>query len=415
MTLTDALEEVSAKQKTDKIVLSTRPFAFEFNDTGKIETKRFTQNTLKLTPKEGVIRLSDPVLKYSAINAGTTADLQGHQISAAFVFTRGQFVNEVPYDPFFYFHGEEQNISIRAFTRGWHIWHPNKAPLYHLYKTRAEGEAPLHWDAQFEGRRQENWQTLRSLATSRLTALLNKQLEGVYGLGPVRSIDDYLKLSGLKLENDLQVLKPAKRAGEDTRHNESSDMEHIGQPAFNHVVRAQEFQSETTMTTSATQPALRLPDGAAGLNETYQDWTLICAVNQGGGQNATPNTHTAILSQQQRKRDTNQLVLAAEFNQIERDRISGTLVLPFGLRLADGVSLQIDGGPISRPFAFATALPTGILLPLSFDAGSVRGLRAGGALYLRAKAWDSGQDVMLSVSLKGFAEAHDRYIGLFQP
>lgn len=201
VTLIEALDKVSATTGNARTILSTRPFAFEIDDAGAITTKRFTTSTIKLVPKEQpVLKLSDPVMKFAAYNSKEDCDLPGFQVSAAYLFTRGSFVEEVPYDPFLYFHGEEQNLSIRAFTHGWDIRHPNAVPLYHLYKTRTDGEAPLHWDAQFEARRREKWMDLRTRATRRLADLIAGKIAGAYGLGTVRSMDDYLRLGGLTLE-----------------------------------------------------------------------------------------------------------------------------------------------------------------------------------------------------------------------
>jgi hypothetical protein len=201
VTLIEVLERISKESANRKILLSTRPFAFEIEDGDVISKKRFTATTLKLTPKDPVLKLSEPVMKFAGVDSKEMRDIPGFQISAAFLFTRGQFVEEIPYDPFLYFHGEEQNISIRAFSHGWDIWHPNRMPLYHLYKTRAQGEAPLHWDPQFEVRRKEKWLELRSRAHRRLADLVGGKLVGVYGLGSTRSIQDYLQLGGLQLEN----------------------------------------------------------------------------------------------------------------------------------------------------------------------------------------------------------------------
>lgn len=196
----EALERISATSGNDKIILSTRPFAFEFGEDGRAEKKRFTPCSLKLVPKEPVLKLADPIMAFSCFNSNEMPDLPGFQVSAAQLFARGHFVEAIPYDPYLYFHGEEQNISIRAFTHGFDIWHPNAVPLYHLYKTRIAGEAPLHWDKVFEEKRQEKWVDLKARAVNRLSDLIQGKLAGVHGLGSARSIDDYLRFSGLTLE-----------------------------------------------------------------------------------------------------------------------------------------------------------------------------------------------------------------------
>lgn len=210
MTLVETLESISNRSGNPKVLVSTRPFAFEFDDDGAARAKRFTPSTIRLVPKDGTtIDLSEPVITFAAYNSNESRDLPGFQVSAAFLFARGSFVEEVPYDPYLYFHGEEQDISIRAFTHGWDIWHPNAVPLLHLYKTRAAGEAPLHWDPQFEAKRQEKWPDLRNRAHRRLADLIEGRLAGAYGLGSARSIDDYLGFSGMTVKPKQAGTSPA--------------------------------------------------------------------------------------------------------------------------------------------------------------------------------------------------------------
>ncbi|WP_208621606.1 GlcNAc-transferase family protein [Rhizobium hainanense] len=199
VTLVDTLETISRSSGNAKTLVSTRPFAFNVRSDGNIEKKRFTACTLKLIPKSNIINLSSPVVLFACENSNEMFDIPGLQVSAAFIFTRGHFVEEIPYDPYMYFHGEEQNISIRAFTHGWDIWHPNRLPLYHLYKKRTIGEAPLHWDEDFDAKRSEKWQTMRIRANMRLKELLEGRTTGAYSTGSARTIEQYLHLGPFKM------------------------------------------------------------------------------------------------------------------------------------------------------------------------------------------------------------------------
>lgn len=120
------------------------------------------------------------------------------------------------------------------------------------------------------------------------------------------------------------------------------------------------------------------------------------------------NTRVCKLQQQQRHREKNQLTLAIDLEAGAKNTASGMLVLPFGLKLASSVTLQIDEQPASKPLPFSTCLPVGCLVPLSFDPTTMGALRAGTTLKLAAVANDSGQNVALTISLKGFPGAHDR-------
>ena len=70
----------------------------------------------------------------------------GYLIAAGCLFTRGSFVKDVPYDQSLYFYGEELSIALRAFTRGYGIYHIPSTPIYHLYTDTSDLKRKLHWD-----------------------------------------------------------------------------------------------------------------------------------------------------------------------------------------------------------------------------------------------------------------------------
>ena len=196
------LKKITDRSSNEKIILSMRPFAFEFEEDGSINRKKFTDQTLELIPQSHEVDLASPILTFDSVMKGNMDDVPGIQVAGAFIFARGSFVEAIPYDPYLYFHGEEQNISMRAFTHGWDIWHPNKTVMFHLYKKRNEDEAPLHWDTKFEEKRKRKWHELKKRADKRLAKLFMGGNLGVYGLGKDRTIGDYLKAAGLTIKQD---------------------------------------------------------------------------------------------------------------------------------------------------------------------------------------------------------------------
>lgn len=147
----------------------------------------------------------------------------------------------------------------------------------------------------------------------------------------------------------------------------------------------------------AQDAASTLPGGASSLQETYQDWSLAC---QG-----TPKAVCAV--SQQQTQQNGQRLLAMELGKSADGGVSGNLVLPFGLLLDVGATLQVDDGQPRAPLRFVTCLPGGCLVPLSFDAKTVAALRAGTALKIKVKAIDQ-KEMTFAVSLKGLAAALDR-------
>jgi len=148
------------------------------------------------------------------------------------------------------------------------------------------------------------------------------------------------------------------------------------------------------------QTPVTFPGGASSVQETFQDWQVSCSIRN--------ETRLCSLSQQQRHKDNSQLVLALDLAPAAKDGVAGQLVLPFGLKLADGVTLQIDAGTPFQPLAFSTCLPAGCVVPVAFNAATVKALRSATALKLATTASDTPDRLEFAVSLKGFAGALDR-------
>lgn len=148
-----------------------------------------------------------------------------------------------------------------------------------------------------------------------------------------------------------------------------------------------------------------LPNGASSLQETYQDWQVSCQV--------IDNAKRCALSQQQVQQN-GQRVLAVELQQTRDGKLNGSLILPFGLLLDQGVTLAIDDKSPGQPLRFRTCLPGGCLVPLSLEPAMLTNLRAGATLKIQATSAD-GPAIPLALSLKGFAAAADRLKALSAP
>ncbi len=88
--------------------------------------------------------------------------------------------------------------------------------------------------------------------------------------------------------------------------------------------------------------------------------------------------------------------------------IVGVLALPFGLALANGVTLAIDDGEPGAALPFQTCLPAGCLVQLKFGADKIADLGRAKQLKITATAADTGQSLPFTLSLKGFTQAAAR-------
>lgn len=119
-------------------------------------------------------------------------------LSAHFIFTLGQWCNEVKYDPNYYFHGEEISLAVRSFTSGYDLFHPHKIVAWHEYTRKGRKK---QWDDD------PNWVEKNNIAHRRnrilfgmepgCTECMRKSVKD-YNFGTERTLEDYEKYSGLK-------------------------------------------------------------------------------------------------------------------------------------------------------------------------------------------------------------------------
>jgi hypothetical protein len=116
-------------------------------------------------------------------------------ISAHFLFAPGTFVNEVPYDPELYFHGEEITLSVRAFSHGYALFHPNEHILWHEY-TRSHRRK--HWDDHVLAHGvQREWHERDAVSRAKVRSFLAGGEPGQFGCGGDRSLVEYEAYAGM--------------------------------------------------------------------------------------------------------------------------------------------------------------------------------------------------------------------------
>jgi hypothetical protein len=206
--LVEQLEALSAHNP--RAIISTYPAPFELRD-GLVQRKPFPGHALVLEIKPGAVLEADSaVLGFQSRPVVANAAVPGFHVGAGCLFTRCSFIAEVPYDPWLYFHGEEQNLAVRAWTRGWDIHHPPDVPIYHLY--HAGDGRPVHWAEGDDAARPVRWWELENASKARLRALLYERLDlGAYGLGRSRSLEDFAAFSGIDYPN-RSLRAPARNA-----------------------------------------------------------------------------------------------------------------------------------------------------------------------------------------------------------
>lgn len=161
-------------------------------------------------------------------------------------------------------------------------------------------------------------------------------------------------------------------------------------------------QDATPAAAAPAAPAVTFASGASSISETHGDWTMICGVQ---GKKVCVITQTLGDSQ------SGQRIVTVEF-EAAGTGVEGTLMMPYGLRLSEGVRTQIGGVTVGKTADFSSCYDRGCVASFSMDSEVTNLLKRGQELNLIAIADDSGENVQVKASLAGFTSALARSIEL---
>ena len=203
------LEKISANQEIDeyfkKPIITSYPRSFKVLDfeKGLFELNTGDKHTQVITYRKDSLFLKGSFSRQIGIPTKHTDITHAILLAAGCIFTKGAFVKEIPYDPNYYFYGEELSLAMRAFTNGYSFFHIPDVPLFHLYTDTSDIPRKLHWDPEDDQKRAVKWTELDKKSLSRLNDLFADKVEEPLCLGKERSLEDYAFISGIDLKNNL--------------------------------------------------------------------------------------------------------------------------------------------------------------------------------------------------------------------
>lgn len=188
-----------------KPILTYYPPAWEWGPDGKEQLSPHT------VPQALVINKfeSDFVPYFGSIPLppDASAPVMGCFIAAGFLLTIGRWCLDVPYNPNIYFLGEETDLAVRSWTKGYNIYHPHKSVCWHYFIRRGE---PRHWDDHNSRNLdakvvKEHYVNITSRGHQQLRRLLHEPGAdlGPYSLGTERSLRDYELYIGINFKRRL--------------------------------------------------------------------------------------------------------------------------------------------------------------------------------------------------------------------
>ena len=145
----------------------------------------------------------------------------------------------------------------------------------------------------------------------------------------------------------------------------------------------------------AAKPADTLPGGASSLQESFEDWTVNCGLPGG--------RRVCVLAQVQTDPQSKKRALAIEIGAADGKSLTGVVALPFGLDLTSGATVQIDTAAALPTLPFRVCLPAGCMVPFAFEGETLAQMKSGQQMKITTRAFEGGQPLAFTVSLKGFA------------
>ena len=203
------LEKISANQEIDeyfkKPIITSYPRSFKVLDFEKclFELNTGDKHTQVITYRKDSLFLKGSFSRQIGIPTKHTEITHAILLAAGCIFTKGDFIKEIPYDPNYYFYGEELSLAMRAFTHGYSFFHIPDVPLFHLYTDTTDISRKLHWDPEDDQKRAVKWTELDKKSLNRLDDLFADKVEEPLCLGKERSLEDYALISGIDLKNNL--------------------------------------------------------------------------------------------------------------------------------------------------------------------------------------------------------------------
>lgn len=185
----------------DKVVITGYPHLYSIDDNTHSVIKSKLDGVLCLVPNNETAFLSENIVTgVSHVINDNTKFKHGFFIAGGFTFAEGSVIEQVPYDPNYYFSCEQESMSLRLFTHGYNIFYTENLPLYHYYGTKNR-HTPWSDEQSKIVTQQNKWYLLEKSSKERYNKFIAYHDLGIYSLGKVRSLGNYMQVSGIDFYN----------------------------------------------------------------------------------------------------------------------------------------------------------------------------------------------------------------------
>lgn len=152
--------------------------------------------------------------------------------------------------------------------------------------------------------------------------------------------------------------------------------------------------------------------GPSAFSETYNNWTVRCAVEQTqeGESVRQCAMEQRFIWQDGDSGETRPLLTVVLTPSLDDGGMDAVVLTPFGLLFEPGLRLRADDDPDAAQLEFHTCFPDGCVARGSLDRDMIDGFRLGGVLHVEAEPAAGGDSFRLEGSLDGFTNANKRLL-----
>ena len=137
----------------------------------------------------------------------TDRPLKARYLSGGFMFGSGRFCTEVPYNPEIVFWGTEIVTTVRAYTAGFDLYHPNQPVGWHHYGERhiARKGRPHVWNLYDDEKRAIKFEERNRKSFDLVGQLLAGTYQGPFGVGSARSLAQFEHYAGIDFKTRVRT------------------------------------------------------------------------------------------------------------------------------------------------------------------------------------------------------------------
>jgi len=132
----------------------------------------------------------------------TSRPVKARYLNGGFMFGHGSFSHQVPYDPDLIYWGVEIVTTVRMWTHGFNLYHPNAAFAWHHYGDRlnARKGRPHVWNTEDDAKRAVSYADRNARSYDIVNQILCGTYQGLYGVGTARSLQDFEAYAGINFQ-----------------------------------------------------------------------------------------------------------------------------------------------------------------------------------------------------------------------